>query len=85
MDLVSNSSTFMTMILGCLILGERAKLFSVTTLSISFMGTVLVLLGRKSQESVEATGGATTASYLVNLVMLVSNPVIIAVGLIAMR
>ena len=82
--MVNNCATFVILILGWLILSERASLFSVTTLFISFIGTVLVLVGEPAQESVEATG-TTSENYVLSLAMLVSNPVIIGAGIIAMR
>ena len=95
--MVNNCATFVILILGWLMLGERASMFSFVTLTVSFVGTVLVLVGEKAvmdassdlpvvgtAESLLATA-PLSAGYIFGLLFLISNPVIIGVGVIAMR
>ena len=95
--MVNNCATFVILILGWLMLGERASAFCIVTLAISFAGTVLVLVGEKAvmdassdlsvvgtAESLLATA-PLSASYIFGLLFLITNPLIIGVGIIAMR
>lgn len=59
-------------------LNERFSLYSCSTLTLAFTGTVLVLYGQQCAAS--AAGGSIYA-----LLLLLVNPLIIAVGVIAMR
>lgn len=86
--MVTNSATFVICLLGWLILKEQASAFSLVTLTISFGGTVLVLLGETKTTPTSLDGEAETQSsvqYIGNLVILLINPIIIGCGVIAMR
>ena len=78
--LVNNCATFVILILGWVILSEKASAFSVTTLALSFGGTILVLVGADAAAVTEKSG-----NYLMALLTLISNPFIIGAGVIAMR
>ena len=95
--MTNNCATFVILILGYFMLGERSSAFSVVTLTISFAGTVLVLVGSQARtEAVSDLAAGDTAesllaatkvsgSYVLGIIFLICNPVIIGVGVIAMR
>ena len=83
--MVNNCATFVILILGWFLLSERASLFSVVTLAISFVGTVMVLLGEEATAGVVTGDAGASGSYIVSLLMLLCNPIIIGAGMIAMR
>ena len=84
--LVNNCATFVILVMGWLVLSEKVSLFSFGTLCASFMGTAVVLFGEKTYGAVgEVSAASTGSSSMLNLLLLVSNPLIIGAGVIAMR
>jgi len=79
--MVNNSATFVILILGWAVLSEKFTLSYLTTLSVSFIGTIVVLLGTDHS----ASSPEATESHLASLLILLCNPIIIAAGVIAMR
>ena len=78
--MVNNCATFVILLLGWLILNESTTLFTFTTLSLSFVGTVVLILGGMANS---ASGAAGSSAF--GMILMLSNPVIIATGVIAMR
>lgn len=83
--LVNNSSTFLIVILGYFLLKECSTWFTCVTLALSFLGTILVLIFEEPETRAEPSTHASGRGDIISLVMLVSNPLIIAVGVISMR
>lgn len=87
--MVNNSATFVILLLGWAALRERVTFFSFITLTVSFAGTVMTLLGNETSIMTDSISAAASASegagQILNLLLLLSNPLIIAVGVIAMR
>ena len=83
--MVNNCATFVIMLLGIILLRERASLSSFTMLLISFAATVLVLFGADVTGASTSDVNGSSGSGVLGLVFLLANPVIIAVGMISMR
>lgn len=82
-SMVNNSSTFLIMLLGFVLLRERTSTSFFALLVISQAATGLVLFGQDSTDVSSAK--ESSSSNFFGILLLLLNPLIIATGVVAMR
>ena len=83
--MVNNSATFVILILGWCLLNEKVSAFTLSTLAISFGGTILMLMAAAPQTEVISGEVVAAGTSVFGLIFLLANPIVIGAGVIAMR